>query len=148
MFIENIHNSKNIDGLKLITMDTFVDHRGEIATIFSKSKMFPEFVEDKITISTKDVLRGLHGDLTTSKLISCLSGRIELFVVDARKKSQTFGNTEKFILSDKKIQTVFVPKGCLNGHLCLSDRCIFWYKWSEKYEGPSKQFTIKWDDAD
>ena len=111
MFIENIHNSKNIDGLKLITMDTFVDHRGEISTIFSKSKMFPEFVEDKITISTKDVLRGLHGDLTTSKLISCLSGRIELFVVDARKKSQTFGNAEKFILSDKKIQTVFVPKG-------------------------------------
>ena len=148
MFIEKINDSKNIDGVKLITMDTFVDHRGEIATIYSKSKMFPEFVEDKITISNKNVLRGLHGDLYTSKIISCLFGKIELFVVDARKNSITFGNSEKFVLSGEKLQTVYVPKGCLNGHLCLSNKCIFWYKWSQKYDGPSKRFTIKWDDED
>jgi len=39
-----------------------------------------------------------------------------------------------------------VPAGFLNGHLCLSKKCLFFYKWSEKYSGPENQISIKWDD--
>ena len=146
MFIKEIKESNLIDGVKLITLDTYEDSRGHIATVFSKSNLYPDFVEDKITISYKNVLRGLHGDPHTDKLISCFYGQIELYVIDYRKESDTYGKSEKFVLSDNKLQTVFVPKGCLNGHLCLSDKCIFWYKWSAKYDGPSSQETILWND--
>ena len=146
MFTNDIKESDIIDGVKSITLDTYKDNRGEIATIFSKSDMFPAFVEDKITISHKNVLRGLHGDPHTDKLISCISGQIELYVVDYRHRSKTYGKSEKFVLCSDNLQTVFVPKGCLNGHLCLTDKCIFWYKWSSKYEGPLSQETILWND--
>ena len=51
-----------------------------------------------------------------------------------------------FYLSDREPKSIFVPAGCVNGHLCLSDKCIFYYKWSEKYSGAATQETIKWND--
>jgi dTDP-4-dehydrorhamnose 3,5-epimerase len=41
---------------------------------------------------------------------------------------------------------ILVPAGCANGHLCLSERCIFSYKQSELYTGADKQFTVRWND--
>jgi len=51
-----------------------------------------------------------------------------------------------FELNDKEGTAIFVPAGCVNGHLCLSDKCIFFYKWSKVYNGADKQVTVKWDD--
>ena len=39
------------------------------------------FVEDDISVSSKHVLRGIHGDGGTWKLVSCLLGRFYLVVV-------------------------------------------------------------------
>ena len=41
-----------------------------------------------------------------------------------------------------------MPPGCVNSHLCLSEKCVFYYKWSEQYRGPDHQVTISWDDPD
>ena len=41
---------------------------------------------------------------------------------------------------------VFVPKGFLNGHYCMSDDCLFYYKWSESYVTPENQFSVRWND--
>ena len=145
-FTQNNSQTK-IAGVKVGEYDFFSDHRGQIWTIYSDGT-FPKFVEDKITISTKNTLRGLHGDKQTSKLISCLEGQIQLVVVDAREKSETRGNVEVFYLSSDKPSYVFVPAGCLNGHLCLSEKCIFWYKWTHKYDGIKSQTTVLWNDKD
>tara|TARA_R100000808_G_C2145565_1_gene153402 strand:+ start:1665 stop:2189 length:525 start_codon:yes stop_codon:yes gene_type:complete len=147
VFIKSIKNYE-IEGLRLITLDNFYDQRGEIWTIYSPLSMFPNFVEDKISISRKGVLRGLHGDPHTTKLVSCLDGEFTLFVVDARNGSNTYGRRQKFNLSSNQGQLVLVPAGCLNGHLCKSEKCIFWYKWSKKYNGPEAQTTIKWNDEE
>jgi dTDP-4-dehydrorhamnose 3,5-epimerase len=144
-FYNDIETTK-IKDLYQISLNTFHDNRGEIWTIFKKSDWLPDFVEDKISISNKGVLRGLHGDDSTWKLISCLSGEFLLVVADARKHSDTYGKIEYFKFSDKCGTLVLVPPGCLNGHLCLSERCIFWYKWSESYIKPENQATVAWDD--
>jgi len=104
------------------------------------------FVADKITISRFGVLRGFHGDPHTAKLITCLSGQFQLAIVDTRKDSRTYGNVETYLISDNEPMVVIVPAGCVNAHLCLSDKCVFYYKWSEHYKGPEEQVTIAWDD--
>jgi dTDP-4-dehydrorhamnose 3,5-epimerase len=144
-YIKSI-NKFRIKGLLEIELDPFCDERGEIWSLHETCNIFPTFVEDKVTISKKNVLRGLHGDNETDKLICCLSGEILLSVVDYRKGSSTFGAFECFKLSSKAPKIIFVPAGCLNGHLCLSEECVFFYKWSKKYDGPENQFTIKWND--
>ena len=145
-FVKGIEEYEQIVGLKELFLDCQSDDRGEIWPIFSDNDFLPPFKEDKIAISNRYVLRGLHGDSTTDKLITCISGEMQLAVADLRKNSSTHGNSLMFYLSDRDPRSIFVPAGCVNGHLCLSEKCIFYYKWSEKYSGASKQETIKWDD--
>ena len=146
--IKEIKKSERIKDLLSIKLDTFQDYRGEIWTVYSEEYTDLKFVADKITISRFGVLRGLHGDPHTAKLIACLSGQIQLAILDLRKDSETYGNVETFLISDYDPTIVIVPAGCVNAHLCLSDKCVFYYKWSEHYKGPDEQVTIAWDDPE
>ena len=145
-FLKNKKCSNQINGLVETELDPYHDNRGEIWTLFNHRDWPAQFLEDKISISCKNVLRGLHGDHTTHKLISCLSGEFYLAVADARPSSPTYGNIETFIVSSNQPKLIFVPAGCLNGHLSLTKQCIFWYKWSENYKGPQNQVTCKCND--
>ena len=80
-----------LSGVLKIELDPYVDERGEIWSIYEDCEMLPTFVEDKVTISRKGVLRGLHGDAHTDKLICCMRGEIFLAVVDARKVPKPLG---------------------------------------------------------
>ena len=63
-----------------------------------------------------------------------------------REDSPTYLQHQTFTISDKNRKQILVPSGCANGHLCMSDECIFSYKQTTYYEGQGAQFTIKWDD--
>ena len=61
----------------LIKPDVFEDHRGFYVQTYNekdykKHGINIKFIEDDISVSTKNVLRGIHGDFRTWKLISCL----------------------------------------------------------------------------
>ena len=149
-----IIESKKVAGLRLIQPDVFYDFRGEYVETFNVRKyQFSdavgkpvEFLEDDISVSKQNVLRGLHGDPFTWKLIQCLWGEIYFVVVDMRRDSSTYLQTEAFTLTEKNRWQVLVPAGCANGHLCLTERCIFSYKQSHLYDGSDKQCTVRWDD--
>jgi len=143
-----IEPSANIEGVSKIVLDTFQDFRGEIWTLYSKEYCDYNFVSDKITISRFGVLRGFHGDTHTVKLVSCLSGQFQFAIADVRSDSKTYGNIQTYLISDNEPAVVVVPAGCVNAHLCLSDKCVFYYKWSEEYKGPESQVTVAWNDPD
>jgi dTDP-4-dehydrorhamnose 3,5-epimerase len=139
-----------LNGVLLIKPDIFEDHRGEYIetyneALYKKSGVDVKFVQDDISVSTQNVLRGIHGDDITWKLISCLYGKFYLVVVNCDKDCEEFGKWQSFILSDKNRLQVLVPPGYGNGHLVLSDVTIFHYKQSTYYER-SRQFTYRWDD--
>ena len=149
-----IKESQKISDLKIITPYIFHDFRGEYVETFSKKDYLftdsngssVDFVEDDISVSKHGVLRGLHGDAKTWKLIQCLIGEIYVVVVDMRKDSPTYLNWEAFAVNEKNRIQILIPAGCANGHLCLSEKCIFSYKQSQYYSGMENQFTVRWDD--
>jgi len=150
----NIKQSTIFDLVKIIEPDVFRDHRGEYIETFNEDQykeMCPKkFVVDDISISKKSVLRGLHGDYKTWKLIQCLYGSIYFVVVDWRPESPTYKMWEAFKVNDKNHIQILVPPGFVNGHLCLSDMCIFHYKQTEYYvvSGSANQISVKWDDPE
>ena len=147
-YIKDLLESEQLVGVKELVLDTFSDDRGEIWPLYSSNNDFlPSFVDDKITVSHKDVLRGLHGDSEIGKLITCLAGSFQLVAVDLRKDSKSYGNKQSWVLSEHKPVSIYVPPGFVNGHLCLSNRCIFHYKWTKSYNGAEKQTTIRWNDS-
>lgn len=137
-------------GLLLVKPIIREDHRGffcetyQLAAYLDKG-IDVQFVRDAISTSTKNVLRGIHYDGKTWKLIQCLHGRIYFVVVDMRQESPTFLQWESFTLTDGDRLQVLVPPQFGNGHLVLSDQCIFHYKMSEYYD-PAEEKILKWDD--
>jgi len=140
-----------LDGVKIITPPTvFEDFRGTYVEtyndeLYRTAGIDVDFVQDDISVSTKDVLRGIHGDAETWKLISCLHGSFFLAVVNWDETSAEYGKWESFVLSDENRLQVLVPPKFGNGHLVLSETTIFHYKQSSYYNRAG-QFTIIWND--
>lgn len=123
----------------------FIDHRGIIYTIYNKQEHHIEFVQDKITKSKYGTIRGFHGDSKTWKLITCLYGKIKLITFDLKNYIK-----KQYILDSDDIEntSILVSPNSINAHQCLSESCIFHYKWSEFYTKPEQQWTINYDDPD
>ena len=127
---------------------SFEDFRGELFTSYKKGDYNLDFNHDKVSISRKNVLRGLHGDSKSFKLITCLAGEVLLVVVDNRPESKNYLKWDSIILTSKNRKQVLIPPMFANGHLILSDEATFFYKWSYKgnYPDVNDQFTLKWND--
>ena len=136
--------------VKIFPHNVHHDFRGELWTIWKQDEFYPklDFIHDKISTSRKNVLRGLHGDSKSWKLVECLYGELYFVIVDNRPNSKNYKKWSSLILSDKTRRSVLLPPGFGNGFLVLSDYSIFHYKWA--YEGEyadvGQQFTLKWND--
>ena len=143
-----IYKTKLKNVLK-IKLSPFKDHRGKYLEIFNKAlfkktKKKINFIQDDISISKKKVLRGIHGDYRTWKLITCLYGEFVLLVINNKKKDKEYKKTEFFYLNDKNNIQILVPPGFGNAHYVKSKKAIFHYKQSTLYNRKN-QFTIKWN---
>lgn len=139
-----------LDGVLLIKRGIFEDHRGTFVETFNKDEYQEKgikikFVRDAVSTSGKHVLRGIHYDNKTWKLIQCMYGKIYFVVVDMQEESPQYLKWQSFILTDQNRHQVLVPPHFGNGHLVLTDHCIFHYKLSEYYD-PANEKTLKWDD--
>ena len=134
--------------VKVIEPDVFTDYRGDLWTLWKAGEYGVDFNHDKVSTSRKNVLRGIHGDFKSTKLVTCLQGELYFVVVDNRKESPTYLQWDHIILDDKKRKMVLLPPGFGNAFLVLSDQAVFHYKWSYEGEYPdvADQFTLKWND--
>lgn len=138
--------------LKITPPTIFEDFRGEYVEtynerLYHEAGITQHFIQDDISVSSKDVLRGIHGDQETWKLISCLHGKFYIVIVNWDKESEQFGQWEGHTLSAKNRQQLLIPPKHGNGHLILSDEAIFHYKQTSEYNRAG-QFTLIWNDPE
>lgn len=141
-------NTKKIKGLKIIKGKIFYDSRGFFREIFVKKKINKHKPIFWCTSkSKKNVLRGLHFQTKNSqeKYVSVIKGKILDIVVDLRKKSKTFGQHFKIILSDKNAKSILIPSGCAHGFLGLENENIVIYS-NNNYRSKSSETGLMWND--
>ena len=149
-----VAQSSLLPDVLIIEPSAFTESRGVIWTSYSQDlsalPAFPQisFNHDKFSISKKNVLRGIHGDAKSWKLVSCVAGNIFQVVVDMRESSATFLKHQVFELSGMKPKSVLIPPGFGNAFLVLSDSATYHYKLSYQgdYIDADQQFTVAWDD--
>ena len=144
-----------INGVFLIKPQVFKDNRGHFFESFN-SKKFNEatgldvqFVQDNQSLSSKNVLRGLHFQhppFSQAKLVSVIKGEVLDVVVDIRKESDTFGEYLAENLNEENHHQLFIPEGMAHGFLTLKDDTIFSYKCSNYYDKSSEDGII-WNDG-
>ena len=135
--------------IKIFKNKSFKDHRGYYWTSWRKGEIKKVyFKHDKFSLSKKNVLRGLHGDKKTWKLVSCPYGKFLLVIVNYIKNSKDYLKSKSLILSHENGVQVLIPPNYANGHLCLSNKCLFHYKLSYrgKYIDAKEQFSLRWND--
>jgi len=141
----------SLDGVLVVKPETiFEDFRGTYVELYNEllyreTGITQDFVQDDISTSSKHVLRGIHGDQKTWKLVSCLYGKFYLVVVNCDEESKDFAKWESFLRSDRNNLQVLIPPKHGNGHVVLSDHAIFHYKQTSYYDRAS-QFTYSWND--
>lgn len=131
------------------------DARGEFVEvfrehIFREAGIFVSFVQDNISHSKKNSLRGLHYQLPPSsqvKLVMATQGTILDVVVDMRKNSPTFKQHYTTILSDENRHMLYVPTGFAHGFSVLSDEATVYYKCNDYYNKELER-GVRWDDPE
>jgi len=140
-----------LEGIKIIAPATvFEDFRGDYVEIYNRDEyrnggIATDFKQDDYATNRKHVLRGMHGDDKTEKLVKCIHGSLYLIALQADEDHPQYMQWEAFNLNDSNRMQVYVPAKFAIGYLVLSDIGIFHYKQSTYYH-ETKQFTIKWDD--
>ena len=139
----------SIEGVFMFTPSSFTEKRGSIWTSYDSSYDFGvEFKHDKFSISNHNVLRGIHGDSKTTKLVSCVAGSILQVVVDMRESSSTYLQWESFKLGEGNISSILVPPGVGNAFYVVSEQATYHYKlaYEGEYADANEQFTVMWND--
>ncbi len=143
-----------LEGLILIKPKIFPDHRGEFFESYNTDRLNnligekPFFFQDNISVSKKNVLRGLHfqrSPMAQAKLIQVFRGGILDVVVDLRLNSATYGQHYKVELNDQNRFQLWIPQGFAHGFLTLEDNTIFSYKCTSAYS-KNHEMNLLWND--
>ena len=146
----------NLKGVFEIQLESKEDSRGFFMRTYDK-KIFgqwglnQEWVQESHSLSKlKGTIRGLHFQFPPDaeiKLVRMVSGELMEVYVDLRKDSSTFGQWGDLILSAKKKNMLYLPKGFAHGICTLTDNCNILYK-MDNYYAQYNEYNIKWDDSD
>ena len=138
--------------IKYYDFDQKNDERGYFVKTFSRDNFFDKDISfDEIYHSTsrKNVIRGIHYDSKTFKLVTAVYGEIDQVVVDMRKDSETYKESLIFNIQDSNRFSILVPPMVGNGFRVKSDIAVYHYKLSYlgEYLDSKNQYTLKWDDS-
>ena len=144
-----------IKGVFIIEPDVYEDDRGFFMETFHNERYRKllginlDFVQDNISRSSKNVLRGMHfqKNYPQGKIVKASRGEILDVVVDLRKDSPTYGTWESFRLSEKNKLQVWIPPGFAHGFLVMSDSADFEYNCTEYYH-PEDEHCLMWNDPE
>ena len=140
----------NLKGVYLVKPSAHEDARGNFYETYNEKEyneagLTARFIQDDISKSVKGVLKGMHGDPGTYKLVQCACGSVYAVILNCDETSPDFGKWQSFILSDENKYQLYIPPMYGNGYYVLSDIAVYTYKQSTYY-GEYKQFTYKWND--
>ena len=139
----------NFKDLLIYKKNTYHDNRGFFRELFIEKHFKQKFIFDVMSLSKKNVLRGLH--LQTrypqAKLITVIRGRIFDVCVDCRPKSKTFGKHYYIELNETNNISLFIPEGFAHGFMSLTSNTIIHYKCTN-YRDKQSETGILWNDKD
>jgi dTDP-4-dehydrorhamnose 3,5-epimerase len=142
----------SIPEVLVIEPEQIGDSRGFFMEIYNKNRYAAhgvghDFVQDNLSRSASNVLRGLHfqNPKPQGKLVTALRGWILDVAVDVRIGSPTFGRHVKVELNDHNRKQFWVPPGFAHGFLVLSEVADVYYKCTDFYSA-ADEIVLRWDD--
>ena len=147
-----IKKVSEIEGPLELKPKIFSDDRGYLFEFFKETEFkklgFPNFSQTNISVSSKNVIRGLHFQkipFEQGKLVMVLSGNIFDVAVDLRPESPTFGKYVSMFLDSEEHTIFYIPPGFAHGFCSMDENTIVVYKNTKEYK-PESESGILWND--
>jgi dTDP-4-dehydrorhamnose 3,5-epimerase len=108
-----------------------------------------DFPEEYHSGSHQGVIRGLHFQRPPhhhAKLVYCVAGAVLDAVLDLRRGSPRYGETQAFHLDSQNATMLYIPPGLAHGFEALEPNTIMMYKVSSVYT-PTHDDGVRWDSA-
>ena len=133
--------------LIIIRKENHIDKRGYFRELFIEKNFKKKFPFDVMSLSKKNVLRGLHLQIKKpqGKLITVMRGSLFDVALDCRKESKTFGKYFAINLSEKDNVSIYIPEGFAHGFCALENNTILHYKCTN-YRDVKSETGILWSD--
>jgi dTDP-4-dehydrorhamnose 3,5-epimerase len=143
-----------LPGVCMLTPTVYRDARGAFMETYNHRGMIEAglptlWVQDNFSKSRKNVLRGIHYQITQAqgKLVRVIHGAALDVAVDLRRSSPSFGRHVAVQLSGEDGAMLWIPAGFGHAFLALTEEVGFAYKVTDYYS-PSGERTIAWNDPD
>jgi dTDP-4-dehydrorhamnose 3,5-epimerase len=134
----------SLPGVLVLTPKIYRDDRGAFSETFNLRRMVEAglpatWVQDNFSVSNKNVLRGIHYQVTQpqGKLVRVAHGAVLDVAVDLGRSSPTFGRHVAVELSGENGRMLWIPPGFAG----------FAYKVTDYYS-PAGERTIVWNDPE
>ena len=124
------------------------DNRGYFIELYNRSKLTdligyePEFVQDNISMSSNNVVRGLHfqtSQFIEDKLVTCISGKITDLILDIRVGSPTYGKLFSCTLCKDDNKSLWIPRGFAHGFISHDPKTLIHYKVTATYSSENAE---------
>ena len=143
----------NLPEVLIIEPQVFGDARGFFYESFNARRfreqtgVAAQFVQDNHSKSARNVLRGLHYQISSpqGKLVRVSAGAVFDVAVDVRRSSPRFGQWTGLELSAENRRQLWIPEGFAHGFVVISDSAEFLYKTTD-YWAPEHERALRWDD--
>jgi dTDP-4-dehydrorhamnose 3,5-epimerase len=144
----------SLPGVLLLSPTVYRDDRGAFLETYNHRRMIEAglptlWVQDNFSVSRKNVLRGIHYQITQpqGKLVRVAHGAVLDVAVDLRRSSLYFGRHVAVELTGETGAMLWIPAGFGHAFLALTEEVGFAYKVTDYYS-PSAERTIAWNDPD
>jgi dTDP-4-dehydrorhamnose 3,5-epimerase len=144
----------SLPGVFILEPRVFSDERGFFFESYNQQTMaeagiLEDFVQDNHSSSRRNVLRGLHYQVTQAqgKLVRVVEGEILDVAVDLRRSSPSFGRWEAVRLSAENKRMLWIPSGFAHGFCVKSEKAQVLYKATDFY-APARERTVIWNDPE
>lgn len=137
---------KELHGVWTRKCQVHSDNRGYFFEELRKTSLpkdVPDFVQDSVSFSKKNVLRGIHLQQNQWQLITLLSGQIQDVVFNLDLDSIEYKRSASISLKWDATNQVLISPGIAHGYAVLSEDAIIHYK-SSIYYGDSPEMGVHW----
>ncbi len=143
----------SLPGVLVIELAHIEDARGLFVETYNESGfkergITTKFVQDNFSLSTRNVLRGMHFQRpphAQAKLIRCALGEVFDVIADHNPESPNYGKHVSVLLTGQEGKILYIPEQYAHGFCVLSEQAIVEYKVSDFYH-PECAGGVRYDD--
>ena len=147
--LQSIYKPPTIEGVILRELNPIPDGRGDIIELWSK----PWVKSGNLVIPTHcyqsatdyGVVKCWHLHSVHTDQMTVTRGKIQIVMVDVRKKSNTFGHVNSVFMSFEKPRLLKIPQGIMHGWKCLSIPEVLVVNFQSHVFDPKDEYKFPWN---